>query len=110
MKNKIVSGLVTVLSYGIGFAIGFFLIGLVIGLFKEDKVTVPLETNSKTEFRDGFMSGCLEEEGTVQDCNCYYNSILGQLGHDGIIDLATEYLKTEQIPKKVIDGIVKDCQ
>lgn len=108
MKNKIVSGLVTVLSYGIGFAIGFFLIGLVIGLFKEDKVTVPLE-NNKTEFRDDFMSGCLED-GTVEDCSCYYDSILGQLGHDGIIDLATEYLKTEQIPKKVIDGIVKDCQ
>ena len=109
MKNKIVSGLVTVLSYGIGFAVGFFLIAFVIGLFTEEKVTVPLETNNKIEFRDNFMSGCMED-GTVENCSCYYDSMLGQLGYDGIIDLGVEYLKTEQIPKKVIDGIVKDCQ
>jgi hypothetical protein len=109
MKNKIVSGLVTVLSYGIGFAIGFFLIGLVIGLFKEDKVTVPLGTNYNTEFKDNFMTGCMEE-GTKEVCTCYYNSMLGQLGYDGLIDLASDYLKTEQIPTKLIDGIKKDCQ
>jgi len=105
MKNSIVTVSATVL----GFIIGYFLVILITGGFKEETVFVPLDTDTNTEMKDGFMIGCMEE-GTKEDCTCYYNSVLGQLGYDGLIDLSTDYLKTEQIPTKVIDKIKKDCQ
>jgi len=79
---------------------------------EEKMITIPIETESlsTSKFENDFMEGCMGEDSTSYAmCSCAYNSIHNELGDDGIVELSVNYLKTEQIPEKVMTKVIKDC-
>ena len=78
----------------------------------EKSVYVPIENKSEIaiDVKSNFIEGCVEDgDASYTLCVCAYNSLRSQLGDEGIIDLSLDYLKTEQIPEKVVEKMIKDC-
>jgi hypothetical protein len=94
-------------------AIGIIIAGLLVGVgvwlsgTKEEMITIPLATTQDT-FKEDFMSGCTEE-GTYENCNCYYNSLVNRLGKEGLVNLSLNYMQTEQISADVFTKVYSDC-
>lgn len=87
---------------------------LVIGTYITDneKISVPIENKDQmiSDVKEGFMEGCTEDGSILyEDCLCTFYSLKNQLGEQGAVDLALDYYKTEQIPKKVMNKVIEDC-
>ena len=84
----------------------------VLNISKEEAmITVPIEepTVSMVDYKESFIGGCIGEDASYSFCSCAYDSLLNQLGEEGVIDLSMNYLKTEQIPEKVMTNVLKSC-
>ena len=103
MKNETVIAILATV-------VGIFIILLIIGMAspEEKMVSVPITEDVLVDFKSGFIEGCVED-GSVsyQACNCAYNELYKEYGSDGLIELSANYLKTEQLPERAIDVILK---
>lgn len=61
------------------------------------------------EFEGDFVLGCTEEGGTYTECRCMYDSLINQLGFDGVVNMSMNYLNTGQMPTKVLVQAMEDC-
>ncbi len=104
-KNIIIAVLATVVA--------FFMLLLVVGLTTKEEVSnteIQYDAVTMETFKDSFMIGCMED-GWIEykTCECMYNSLLNQLGEEGLIDLSLEVLETGEIPKAISSKMLNEC-
>ena len=97
---KIIIGIVFVL-----------LVFYLIGSRNNPKVnySAPSQTdNVQSEFKQAYMEGCIEEGGNNRYCDCTWQFLLDEYGFYRILDISTDYLKTNEIPEE-LNKAVKHC-
>lgn len=67
------------------------------------------KSNFNNEFKDEFVKGCNSEGGSYTECACMYDSMIDQVGFDGMIDMSINYLETEELPMDVMTEAVETC-
>lgn len=79
----------------------------------EEMVKVPINDFTsgvdRNSFEDGFIEGCVEEGATYSECDCMWNSVITQLGFDGVVEMTLDYLRTEELPLAVMTNAYNDC-
>jgi len=104
-----------------GVAIVVILLLTLVGRYNEQTGTgyAPLATPTPTpvlgiadklpaEFKDGYMSTCVEDITYVQFCNCTYNYLDNKLTNHEFMDVAIKYSEDEIVPA-VVDEAVFSC-
>lgn len=100
-KETIITILATVVA--------IFIILIIVGATenkKEDKmISVPID-NKTSEFKDGFIEGCMGEDTSYEVCSCGYDRLVYTYGTDGLLELSANYIETEKIPTEVVNIMV----
>ncbi len=92
---------------------GFIFITAIFSANSDNKKTEEeLEKRAKVAELDPdkqlFMDGCVGEEANYTYCECTYDYLEDEYGKEGIVELAGEYLSTDEVPDEMLDAI-KAC-
>lgn len=94
-KETIIAVLLTI--------IGVFLLLVIIGLTSKEETQVMTPVEVSSTFKDSFVSGCAEgSDTTYTQCACMYDTIVKNIGTDGMADMSANYLKTGKIPNNIL--------
>jgi len=101
-KNIIIAVLTTIIAT--------FLILAIIGMSDDKTTTTKSKVDSNeiinSNFRSGFVDGCMEEEATYKQCNCAYDTLEDTYGKQGMLELVTGYFQTGEIADEYITTIL----
>ena len=101
MKNTIIAVLTTIVVA--------FIILLIVGVSDNSSTTKSkIDSNEiiNSDFRSGFVDGCMEEEATYKQCNCAYDTLEDTYGKKGMLELVTGYFQTGEIADEYITTIL----
>lgn len=80
------------------------ILGLAVYFTEQDTKIEPVA--QKTDFKEVFMSGCLEAGSDLYAyCSCTYDKLEKDLGISGLIDVSIKYDETGELPKEVFPAM-----
>jgi len=97
MKNTIIAVLTTIVVV--------FIVILIVGVSDNSSTTKSNEIIN-SDFRSGFVDGCMGEEATYTQCNCAYDTLEDTYGKQGMLELVTGYFQTGEIADEYITTIL----
>jgi len=71
----------------------------------EEPVVADEPAEELDEMKDGFMSGCVQSPGWYDYCECAYDFLLERHGMTGIMEIGTEYQKTDTLPPEMEEAV-----
>lgn len=97
--------------------VAILVVGLLIAsaIFFGNKQEVVVEENEayqtlQAEYKSNFIGGCIDgDTATYQECACSYDFAVETYGFDGFVEIALEYVKTDELPDELIDTLVDEC-
>lgn len=75
---------------------------------QDSVVSTVMKTTSIDDFKNDYMSGCMEEGAGYGFCNCTFESLVKSYGYDGLMKESIEYAKTGVLSKKM-SSVVTQC-
>ena len=67
-----------------------------------------LQDSSKTsEFKTAFVGGCLGEGGGLEYCSCTYDSLIKNMGVEGLMYESIDYMEAEKLSDNLKAELVK---
>jgi hypothetical protein len=86
--------------------VGVIAIVVIILGFMYFNQTENISNEKNIEFKNEFMSGCMED-GNYAFCSCAYDEIVNSVGLNGIMEIGLEYEYTGKLPKEATQAIIK---
>lgn len=77
--------------------------------YEQDSITkTVMQNTTTTEFRDDYMSGCMEDGAGYSFCSCTYEKLIGVYGYDGLMKESIKFAQTNKLPEEM-SSVVTQC-
>lgn len=61
----------------------------------------------EVDFKNSFVSGCVDDVTTFTQCDCSYDKLLEKYGFDGLYRVSKEYDETQILPDGAVEAITE---
>jgi hypothetical protein len=58
------------------------------------------------DFRDNFIGGCMDEDGTYSECDCMYKELIKEYGERDFLEMSVDFYLTGELPSRALMAVL----